>query len=740
MTRNITVDASIAGESGTTRRAFLVGGIAAGTLAVADPAAGQAGADPRTSIAAVPTAPQDGTIDTLHGTAVPDPFRPLEDSSRADVQAWIEAEDARARGFIDALPVRKPVHAYFAAALDYPRTSIPARFGSRHFTFFSEGLANQSSLGVQEHLGGPRRTLIDAATLSKDGTVSIAGMFPDQGGNKFAYLLSEAGSDRETLRVRDVDTAQDRSDVLSWCKHTSVAWAQDGRSFFYSRYPGDNDPPDWYRRGQIVCQHRLGEPQASDRLIFRLPGERDVYFQISASTDSDLLKIVARYGTSEKAGYFIAPLRDPSHISEIFPIDTAGFFPVANVGATHYALTNLGAPKWRLVRIDQADPKPDRWHTVIPEGEAALDSAAVFQGRLVVKHLDNVNQRISIYDLSGEYLSTVALGGLESVAWGRHYERDDHLLLEVNDYKRPSRIEWLDLESGKASIFRASAAGHDLGDAVVRQVFVTGRDGAKIPMTLIHRPDIPMDGSNRTLLYAYGGFGITLWPGYREGIASWVRLGGVYALASIRGGGEYGQNWHDAGRLGNKQNSFDDFIASAEWLITNGITRPDRLGMTGASNGGLLVLAVMLQRPDLFGAVVAGVPVTDMIRFPKFTFGVNWKPEYGDPDNSEADFKTLLAYSPLHNVRKNVKYPPLLVLTADHDDRVAPAHSYKFVATMQSQAPESQVFLAVERRAGHGAGNSLSKSIDRECDTIAFLCEKLGGPMLDLPKINREQE
>jgi prolyl oligopeptidase len=720
------------GKKCVTRRTFVLGGLATGTLMAADPAFAQASAVRSLDLV---EAPRDDTVDILHGVTIPDPFRPLEDSARADVKAWIDAQDERARAHIDALPIRKQVRAFFDAALDYPRTTVPARYASRYFTLFSEGLANQGSLGVEYHLAGPRQTVIDAGSLSEDGTVTIASFFPDRLGTKVAYLLSEAGSDQQTLRVRDVDTIRDLPDTLAWCKHTTVAWNRDGRSFFYARYPGDNEPSDWYRRGQIVCLHRLGEPQSADRVIFRLPGSRDVYFQLITSPESDLLRIVAEIGTSEKAGYFIAPLREPSRITEIFPIGAAGFRPLANVGATHYALTNLNAPRWRLVRIDQSDPKPDRWHSVIPESDAPLNGAAVFDNRIVVRHYDNVNHRISIYDLSGERLSTVDLGGLASVGYGRFYRGDDHLLLQVNDYKGPSRIEWLDLASGKTSLFRASAAKHDLSDAIVRQVFVTSKDGARVPMTLIHRPDIPMDGSNRTLLYAYGGFGITLWPAYRDTIAAWVRLGGVYAIASIRGGGEYGQKWHDGGRLANKQNSFDDFIASAEWLIVNGYTRPDRLGINGASNGGLLVLATMLERPDLFGAVVSGVPVTDMLRFQRFTFGINWTSEYGDPVKSEADFKTLLAYSPLHNVRKGVKYPPLLVLTADHDDRVAPAHSYKFVATMESEAPGNEVYLRVERRAGQGVGNSLSKSIDRECDMIAFLCEKLGGPMLDLPKI-----
>ena len=722
-------------KSSATRRTVVIGGIAAGALAVVDPVCRQAHAALAAGVAN--PAPRDDTTYSLHGVTIADPYRPLEDAARADVKTWIDAEDGRARALIDSLPIRSPVHDFFMAALDYPRTTIPARYGQRYFTNFSEGLANQRSFGVQDYLAGPRRTLIDAAALSNDGTVAIAGTFPDRLGTKVAYLLSEAGSDRETLHVRDVETGQDLPDVLAWCKHTTVAWARDGRSFFYSRYPGDNDPADWYRRGQIVCQHRLGEPQAADRVIFRPPGSRDFYLQVFSSMDADLLKIVASIGTSEKAGYFITPLHDPSHITEIFPIGTAGFYPVGNVGATHYAITNLDAPKWRLVRIDQSDPKPDRWHTVIPESDATLNFAAVFESRLVVKHYDDVNHRISIYDLSGAQLSTVDLGKLESVVFGRYDRTDDHLLLEVDDYKQPGRIEWFSLDDSTTSLFRASAAKHDLSDVVVRQVFVTGKDGARIPMTLIHRPDIATDGSNRTLLYAYGGFGFALWPYYSERIAAWVRMGGVYALASIRGGGEYGQPWHDGGRGVHKQASFDDFIASAEWLISNGYTRPDRLGINGASNGGLLVLATMLQRPDLFGAVVSAVPVTDMLRFPKFTFGINWTPEYGDVEKNEADFKALFAYSPLHNIRKGVKYPPLLVLTADNDDRVAPAHSYKFVATMQSESPESPVYLAVERRAGHGQGNALNKSIDRDCDTLAFLCDKLGGSMIDLPKIGR---
>jgi prolyl oligopeptidase len=308
------------------------------------------------------------------------------------------------------------------------------------------------------------------------------------------------------------------------------------------------------------------------------------------------------------------------------------------------------------------------------------------------------------------------------------------LLLEVEERQRPSRIEWLDIFRRQSSVFRPTAGKHNLSDLVFNDVTVTSRDGTRVPLTLVHRPDIALDGSNRTLLYAYGGFGIPIWPGYNATIPAWVRLGGIYAIAAIRGGGEFGQPWHDGGRLAHKQNSFDDFITAAEWLIANRYTRPDRLGINGASNGGLLVLSCMLQRPELYGAVVAGVPVADMLRYKEFTFGSSWIPEYGDPQ-AEAAFKALIAYSPVHNVRSGVKYPPLLVLTADSDDRVVPAHAYKMVATLGSLSATSEVRLKVETRAGHGFGNALNKSLDRTSDTLAFLCEKLGGPVLTLPKI-----
>jgi prolyl oligopeptidase PreP (S9A serine peptidase family) len=621
------------GRAGATRRAVLAGSVASGVVIAAGSARAQAllGAGDT-----MPPAPQDGTSDIFHGVTVPDPFRPLEDGTRTDVRAWVEAQDQQGRAYLESLPSRRSIRKFFDSLLDYPRVGIPQQHGTRYFSYFNDGLANQSSYGMQEPLAAPRRTVIDASTLSSDGTVAITGAFPDRRGARVAYLLSEAGSDRQTLRVRDVDSGRDLPVRIGSCKHTSVTWFFNNTGFFYTRYPNENDPPDWDRHSHIVCTHPLGPAPANERVIFRLPDRRDVYLRVQASYDARLLKITAWIGTSEKAGYYVAPFDDLSQFTEIIAPGVTAFYPIGNVGVTHYAITGLDAPKGRLIRIDQSDPKPERWHTVIAESELALDFAAVFDSRLVVKHLDAVNSHISIYDLVGRKLSTLDLGG-------------------------PVR--------------------------------------------------------------------------YSSIIAAWVRLGGIYATAVIRGGGEFGQSWHDGGRLANKQHSFDDFIGAAEWLIANRYTRPDRLGINGASNGGLLVLSCMLQRPELYGAVVAGVPVADMLRYKLFTFGSNWIPEYGDPA-SEASFKTLIGYSPVHNVRPGVKYPPLLVLTADSDDRVVPAHAYKFVATLSGQSPTSEVRLKVETRAGHGFGNALNKTLDRATDTLAFLCQKLGGPVLELPKIS----
>ena len=586
------------------RRTFVAGGIASGVLAAAAPAVAQIvplGA----ASAKLPPPPLSDASDTFHGVVVRDPFRLLEDSSHADTKAWTEAQDQRGRAYLNSLPARANIRRLFDVLLDYPRTGIPYRRGARYFSYFHEGLANQRCFGMQRHLPGPRQTVIDPNTIAEDGTTSLFECRPRS--PRAARRLSSFGgrrrqaSDAYPRRRRNFRPARDAAVLQA----TSIAWHPNGRGFYYSRYPGDNDPPGWDRKSHVVFFHRIGQPQSNDRFIFRLPKHRDVYLRVQTSLETRLLKITASSGSNEKTGYYIAPLEEPRNITEIFPLGVAWFWPIESFGATHYALTDLDAPKGRLVRIDEADFKPDRWHTVIAESEQTLDFAKVFTNRLVVKHLDNLDSRISVRNLNGRVLSELDFGGPSRVWFGQQLRNDDHLLMQVDEQRRASRIEWLDLVSRKTATFRPAAAKHDLANAEVRRVSVTSKDGTRVPLSLIHRRGLALDRSNPTLLYAYGGFWFPQWLAYNEAVAAWVRLGGVFALANIRGGGEFGQAWHDGGRLTRKQNCFDDFIAAAEWLVDNRYTRPQQLGINGASNGGLLVLASMLQRPELFGAVVS---------------------------------------------------------------------------------------------------------------------------------------
>jgi prolyl oligopeptidase len=717
-----------------TRRGVITGVLSAGATAAMIPALGQ-NLPQTTNALRPPRAPRDRTVEILHGIRVPDPFRPLENPARADVARWIDAQDGRTRGYLATLPTRAAFRKFSEELLNFPRWGISDRYGDLFFTFFNDGLALQNSYVVQEQLDGPRRTLIDPLVIDKTGTTSISDAFPNRDGTKVAYGLSKAGSDQQILYVREVATGTDLPDKLLWCKHVSVAWRADGQSFFYSRYPADHDPAGWDRQSQIVALHRLSEPQSADRVVFRLPGLANAGFTLESAFDTGVLKISCSTGTSDEQGYYITSLEDPSLVSELVASNVAGFQALDNLGTTHYAMTNLNAPNWRLVSFEQSDPKPERWRTIIPEsGKGPLEAAVVFEKYLVAKHTENLSARVTIRDLEGHVLSAADLSDFTNVTFGHSNEDAEDLLLEVRSYQHLVRIERLDLTTGKTTLVRPSGAKHDLADAVVRQVFAISKDGTRVSMLLIHRAGIELDGGNRTLLYGYGGYGAFETPAFNVRAAAWVRAGGVYAVANIRGGGEFGQHWHDGGRLAKKQNSFDDFIACAEWLITNKYTEPKRLGINGNSNGGLLVLACMLQRPDLFGAVTAEVPAADMLRFHRFTFGSDWIVEFGDPKVA-ADFKVLFAYSPLHNVRSGVKYPPLLVLTADNDDRVVPAHSYKFVATIQDIAPDSETYLRVEREAGHGGGDGLEKTLDQNTDILAFLCDKLGGPVVDFPKL-----
>ncbi|MGH6816492.1 MAG: prolyl oligopeptidase family serine peptidase [Hyphomicrobiaceae bacterium] len=683
----------------------------------------------------LPEAPRDNSFDILHGVRVEDPFRPLEDGSRSDVQAWIAAEDRRARTFLEANPVHARAAAFLQAVGRYPRMSGFRRLGRRFVSGAFDGVQEQSWLHIRDNLGDPGRPLIDPNATSSDGRVGLAGYYSDRLANKIAYLTTENGGDAQVLRIRDLRTGLDLLDRLEGCRWTSVVWMPDGNAFYYTRPPLPSEPEAWNRTSHRIFYHQLGYPQAADRMVWHLPRLANVFMSLGRSYSTNQLFATARVGTNRQLGYWAGPLGDAMLLTMLVPMGLCSFQPIRNVGSAHYAVTDLDAPRGRIVRVQVHDPRPENWQTIIPEGEGVIDGATLVSNRLLVRRFRDLGHKLGIYDLDGQHRVDVAMdGGPMRIHFLAGEREDSELHLDVDDRRRPARMERLNVMTGRVETVRPSKAPHSLADMELRHVHAKSKDGTEVPVTLMHRADIAADGSNRTLLTGYGSYGISQWPGYSSFVAAWLRLGGVYAVASIRGGGELGRNWHHDGRLAKKQNAIDDFAAAAEWLIGNRIAKPERLGIYGASSGGRLVLTAMVQRPELFGAVVAGVPLVDMLRFARFTFGSAWKAEYGDIDKAE-DFKWLMAHSPLHNVKAGAAYPPLLILTADNDERVVPAHAYKMAATLRATAPSSEVYVRTRQGAGHGSGNAYSKAIAYQADIIGFLCSKLGGPILELPKI-----
>jgi prolyl oligopeptidase len=718
-------------SSSIDRRRLLLGAssLAAAPLLHGGPAGAQVAGS-----AAFPAAPRDGTVDVLHGVSIPDPFRPLEDPTRADVQAWITALDGLARKELNYKPLHGRVLSFLSASGKYQRPFAPRRAGQRLFSIAFDGTTEQARLEVTDSVQGPPRVLIDPAKFSTDGTTALAGYFPDQFATKIAYTMTEAGGDDSVLRIRDIRSGLDLNDKLEGCRFTSVAWLPGGNSFYYTRPALPSENAAWDRTGHLIFQHQLGYPQAADRMMFNFPQRKNVGMSLRASYSTNQLFIHARTGTDRKAGLWIAPLENASLAIRLLGMGRASFWVIRNVGASIYAVTDLDAPKGRIVRMTLGNPVPEAWKTIVPESDGVIDGCTMAGNRLLVRHFKDLSHQLSIYDLEGVKLHDVALGE-RTMANFSSGERDaTQLYLSVATRQQAGRVDKLNMLTGQTELHLASKAKHDLADVTVRTAYATAKDGTKIPVTLMHRPDLKLDGDNRTLLYGYGSYGITQWPGYSTLAATWIRLGGVYAVAHIRGGGELGNAWHDAGRLGTKQTSYNDFASVAEWLVAEKITTAKRLGIQGASSGGRLVLGSFVQRPELFGAVVSGVPVADMLRFDKHTWGISWKAEYGDVDKAE-EFKWLFAHSPLHNIKPGVTYPPLMILTADNDQRVVPAHSYKFAAALKEKVPGTEVYVRTRKKAGHGATNAYSLGQEYVADIITFLTEKLGGPVLELPKI-----
>lgn len=678
-----------------------------------------------------PSTPRAGVIDDYHGTPVPDPYRWLEDPHSAETRAWVDAQNALTRSALDG-PLRDGLVARLTELHNYPRGSVPIKRGGRCFFTYNTGLQNQSVLFVQDGGAPVARTLFDPNALSADGTTALTAVVPSNDGRLVACGLSRSGSDRQEILVREAASGADLEDRIEWVKFASIAWVKDG--FYYTRFPTPGlVPPGDENYSCSVHFHRLGDPQDRDRLILERPERREVVFEVDTTPDERWLVITSFEGASDKSEVHILDRQDPEGVPT--PLVTGfsdGYHVIDAVGGRLYFRTDWGAPLGRIVSADLTAPTR-QFTEVVAQGDDKLSLAVIAGDRLVASYLHNASDRLRVFSLTGEPHRDVPLPGLGSVTGLTGTPDDREVFFGYASFTQPPITFQHDVHSGGAPARREVPMGGGDSRAVTPgeatystvQVWFRSKDGTAVSMFLVHRTNIPKDGNRPVLLGGYGGFNISLTPAYDPAAFPLLEAGGIYAIAHLRGGGEYGERWHEAGVRERKQNVFDDFIAAAEWLIAEGWTQPSRIAIEGGSNGGLLTGAVMLQRPDLFGAVLCRVPVVDMLRYHLFTVGRFWIPEYGCADDPR-DFPFLHKYSPYHNVRDGAAYPPILITTADTDDRVDPGMAKKFAARLQANAGNSNpVLIRVETRAGHGAGKPTAKMIDEDADVLVFVFKYL---------------
>jgi len=667
-------------------------------------------------------------VDDYHGVKVADPYRWLEDTDAADTHDWVEAENKVTFSYLDQIPYRSAIRDRLLKLWNYERFTVPQQQGGRYFYQHNNGLQNQNVLLVAESLNAEPRVLLDPNTLSSDGTVALAGWALSDDGKLMAYGTATSGSDWTEWHVRDVDTSKDLPDDIKWVKFSGASWTKDNKGFYYSRY--DEPKEGTEMRGanyfQKLYYHRLGTAQSEDKLIYERPDNKELGFAGGVTDDGRYLVISVWQGTSPKNRLYYKDLTQPdSQVVKLLDDFDAQYQFVDNDGPVFWIQTDLDAPRGRLISIDIRHPERANWKTVVPQGADKLETAGVVDNLFLLGYLKDARTEVRVYDLQGKFVRNVDLPGIGTASGFGGKRQDKETFYSYTSFTSPTTIYRYAPQAGKSSVFRQPKVDFDPTQYETKQVFYNSKDGTRVPMFLTYKKGLKLDGQNPTLLYAYGGFDISLTPFFSVSNLVWLEMGGVYAQPNLRGGGEYGEDWHLAGTHAKKQNVFDDFIAAAEWLIANKYTSTPKLAIRGASNGGLLIGACLTQRPYLYGAALPEVGVMDMLRFHKFTIGWAWTSDYGSSDNAD-DFKALYAYSPLHNLKAGTKYPPTLIATSDHDDRVVPGHSFKFAATMQAdQAGPAPVLIRIETKAGHGAGKPISKVIDETADAWGFLAHNL---------------
>ena len=690
-----------------------------------------------TSIHAAPLKYPDshpGTVkETIHGVEVADPYRWLEDLNSKQTHDWIEAQNKVTDAHLSAIPGRDQLNSHLTKLWNVERFGTPFRKGGRYFFSKNDGLQNQSVLYTTPALDKEATVLLDPNKLSTDGTVALKDYEISPDGKLMAYSTSTSGSDWIEWKVRDITTKKDLSDHLVWSKFSGATWSKDSKGFYYGRFPTPKKGEEMMAQNthKKIYFHKVGTPQRKDKVIYERPDQPKWGLYAGLSDDSRYLLIDVSQGTDTKNGFFYKDLSKPdSKVVELLPDFDASYSFIGNIGSTFFVQTDLDAPKLKLIAINVEDPAKKNWRTIIPESSETLRSVSLVGGIFIANYMKDARSEIRRFELWGTPLASIALPGIGTAGGFLGKFAELETFYSFSSFTSPGAVYRYDVETNTSTLFKKPKTVFKEDDYETKQIFAKSKDGTKVPMFVVHKKGLKLNGQNPTYLYAYGGFNLSILPRYSPATIAWLDMGGIYVVANLRGGGEYGEDWHQAGMKLKKQNVFDDFISCAEHLIAEKYTSTPKLAIAGGSNGGLLVGACLTQRPDLFGACLPAVGVMDMIRFQKFTIGWAWQSEYGFPDENGDEFKYLLAYSPYHNTKKGTKYPATMITTSDHDDRVVPSHSYKFAAALQAaQAGSAPSLIRIESKSGHGAGTPTSKQIEQAVDKFSFLAKSLGFPI-----------
>ena len=664
-------------------------------------------------------------MDNYHGTEVADPYRWLEDDNSDETKAWVVAQNEVTFGYLEQIPFREELETRLTEIWNYPKMGQPSLRSGIYFYSYNSGLQNQNVIYKKMSLEEEGEVFLDPNTLSEDGTVSLSAFSVSRDGKYVGYGISRGGSDWNEFFVRDVETGEDLEDHIMWTKFSGMSWYKDG--FFYSRYPepAEGDKLKGSNENNMVYYHKVGTPQSEDKLIYKNPDFPLRGYSVSVTSDEAYTIITSTESTSGNAFGF-RKMESKGDFKWLVDTYDKDYNPIGNKENILFVVTNADAPKSKLLAIDLDNPARENWVDLLPEKEMVLQQVSYVGGKLFAQYLKDAYDIVEVYDTEGTFLYEIEFPGIGSVGGFGGEANDTETFYTFTSFNYPPVIFRYDIEDNKSEVFYTPELDFDGSQYETKQVFYESKDGTKVPMFLVYKKGLKMDGNNPTILYGYGGFNISLTPNFNVTRTIWLEQGGIYAIANLRGGGEYGEEWHKAGTILKKQNVFDDFIAAAEYLIAEDYTSPAKLGILGGSNGGLLVGAVTNQRPDLFAAAIPAVGVMDMLRFHKFTIGRYWVTDYGSSDDPE-QFEYLYGYSPVHNLSAEKDYPAVMVTTADHDDRVVPAHSFKYIATLQEKyTGDSPVIIRIETDAGHGGGKPTSKFIEEIADQYAFYMYNMG--------------